>query len=268
MVGEFFGGLFGGASAIASQQLAYHNQKKLMDKQYTLNKKAMKNYYSWHRQSLEKADFNPLLNVPGSTAQGFSANASSPTVDVGAGIQSGVESAIAIKKAIADVDNSKADTDVKKYGKTGAILKNLLNINKDKNAPPEFKKVVNGLVKNVEFSANSSPELTSWEGYKNWFYKNHPNTYKLFSNLKHKDFEGARTAVKNIYQNRRAKLNSAKSVQFRGNPRNPYLDNEIHSDKGYDFQYINDIDKYDDWNKKHGKYKKYDYDDRPSGKGF
>lgn len=116
MVGDFFGGLFGGASAIASTQLAYHNQKKLMDKQYKINKKTVKNFASWNRLAHENAGYNPLLAL-GSNSQGFSANATSPPVDIGSGIAEGVSSALSVgaqklQNKLTKKETEKTDADV------------------------------------------------------------------------------------------------------------------------------------------------------------
>lgn len=260
MVAEFFGGLFGGASALASQYLGYKYAKKLQNHQYELNTKALQNYYTNHRMSLEKADYNPLLNVPGSSAQGFTAGASAPETDIGAGIQSGLNSAIAIKTAKANIDKTKSETDINKYGKNGAILKNLLNLGKDKEISnnPIVKKVLKGeIVSALQDSPSAVAGQLANSGvqwYKNWFAQKHPNTYKMLHNLKHRDFQGARDAFRAINYRGHYSPSSAIIIQ----KKNPYLDNQIYESKGHKFQYIKDIDKYDDWETKHRKYKEYD----------
>lgn len=105
------GGLFGGASSALGSLMSYHSAKKLQTHQYELNQKALGNYYSTVRSSLNKAGYNPLL-ATGQSAQGFSANSAGVASDMSSGINSGVNSALATRQNKAQIQNTNANTDL------------------------------------------------------------------------------------------------------------------------------------------------------------
>lgn len=110
--GDFFGGLFGLGSSALSSAMSYKSAKKLMNQQYDLNEKALRNYWQNSKYSATSAGYNPLLAL-GSGSQGFSANSSGVPVDLSSGVQNGVSSAIQIAQNKAQVKNIQADTALK-----------------------------------------------------------------------------------------------------------------------------------------------------------
>lgn len=70
-----FDSLFNHWSATQQAYLNFEQSKQLQQHQFELNRSALQEYYRNNRISLETAGYNPLLAVPGSTAQGFSASA-------------------------------------------------------------------------------------------------------------------------------------------------------------------------------------------------
>lgn len=61
VLGSLFGGLIGGVSNAIGQSLNYKYQKKLMDKQYSLSQKSLKQSPTAQRIGLEEAGYNPML---------------------------------------------------------------------------------------------------------------------------------------------------------------------------------------------------------------
>lgn len=93
-------------SASAANRRAFEYTKALQQHQYDLNRQALREYYSNNRFSLEQAGYNPLLAVPGSTAQGFTAGASmSPVMPGSSG--AGTEEINAITSARSAIQNVK-----------------------------------------------------------------------------------------------------------------------------------------------------------------
>lgn len=87
------------ASASAANRRAFEYTKALQQHQFDLNKQALREYYTNNRYSLVSAGYNPLLAVPGSTAQGFSASASmSPVMPGSSG--AGTDEANAVNSAL------------------------------------------------------------------------------------------------------------------------------------------------------------------------
>lgn len=94
----FGGGAMGGISSALGALLSYNVQKKLMQKQYDLNQQAIKAYYGANRYSLEHAGYNPLLGIPGSTAQGFTASTTGANVDFAGAVKSGIDAVNSAKQ--------------------------------------------------------------------------------------------------------------------------------------------------------------------------
>lgn len=94
-----------GSSAVANKR-AYQYTRDLQQHQYNLNRQALREYYSNNRFSLEQAGYNPLLAVPGSTAQGFSASASmSPVMPGSSG--AGTDELNAVNSALSQKEQRK-----------------------------------------------------------------------------------------------------------------------------------------------------------------
>lgn len=110
---EVISGIFGGASSALGSYLNYKSAKKLQQKQYELNLKALENAPTSSRKGFVDAGFNPLLSL-GSGQSGFSANSSGSGVDLTSGIEQGINSALAIKQNKEQIKNVQADTDLKK----------------------------------------------------------------------------------------------------------------------------------------------------------
>lgn len=111
-LGSLTGGLLGGASSALSGFMSYKSAKKLQQHQYDLNQQSLKESPLSSRQGFTSAGYNPLLAL-GASNQGFSANSAGISTDIGAGVESGLNSAIALKQNRATVDNIKADTKLK-----------------------------------------------------------------------------------------------------------------------------------------------------------
>lgn len=244
----------------ASSAINSHRQwkyaKRAMWKQYEINKKAQLEYYSNARKSLTDADYNPLLAV-GNGTQGFSASPSAPLSDSDQGSTafnsaiSAYQAEVGAKNTKANTEKTEAETDVLKYGKSGAIAKNLIKLAKE-SKDPMVRKMVDSQIANITYGDPSVPSSSAVGWYKNWFARQHPNTYKLIYNLRHGDYTGAKDAIHAIGSGIKSRHSA---VSF--GKTNPYLDKDMYHDGNYDYQYINDIDKYDKWNKEHKKYKEY-----------
>lgn len=91
------GGLFGSGSSALSSLMNYQSAKKLMDRQYNINLKTLRNAPSASRQGFVDAGFNPLLSL-GSNQAGFSASSSGVGADLSSGVNAGVNSALAYKE--------------------------------------------------------------------------------------------------------------------------------------------------------------------------
>lgn len=236
--GSLLGGvgstLLGSFSSSRAAERAFQYSKELQQHQYDLNRKALREYYANNRYSLTKAGYNPLLAVPGSTAQGFSASASmSPTEnDMGQDFATGLNamsSALSAKEqrklTKAQQENVKADTDVKKYGKTGAIVKNLLEYaNKHKNNPI-IQKVVESQVVGASNDSAMSSAISS-------FKNNHPTTMTVLRKLKQGDFRGAKYAI----DLRRKRISQTTNSAISSRP------NSYGYDRGHSFEYRPDLD--------------------------
>ena len=113
-IGAAIGGLFKGASSAASAMIDYETAKKLQQHQYDLNQRSLRESPSASREGYVNAGYNPLLPL-GSPGMGFSANSSgiNSDIDVTSGLQTGINSAIAIQQAGANLENIRSDTTLK-----------------------------------------------------------------------------------------------------------------------------------------------------------
>lgn len=98
-------------ASIANTILSYQHAKKLQNHQYNLNRKALREYYSNTRHSLESAGYNPLLATQ-QGAQGFSASSGGTPSTIGDGVAEAVNSAVAYKEGKARVKNTEANTNL------------------------------------------------------------------------------------------------------------------------------------------------------------
>lgn len=102
----------GAASSALSSMINYQSAKKLMDRQYNINLRTLRNAPSASREGFVNAGYNPLLAL-GSGQSGFSASSSGVGADLTSGLEQGVNSAIAMKQNKAQIDNINADTALK-----------------------------------------------------------------------------------------------------------------------------------------------------------
>lgn len=105
-------GLFGTGSSALSAVMNYDYAKKLMDRQYNINLKTLRNAPSASRKGYVDAGYNPLLAL-GSSQSGFSASSSGVGADLTSGLEQGISSAIAMQQNKAQIENIKADTALK-----------------------------------------------------------------------------------------------------------------------------------------------------------
>lgn len=96
------------SSALNSHR-AWKYYKKQMRLQDQYNRNMIKDYYGLNRESLTSAGYNPLLAVPGSTAQGANYGASMSIADSDAGDQA-ITSAINAQTAKANINTAKSQT--------------------------------------------------------------------------------------------------------------------------------------------------------------
>lgn len=99
----------GGASSSLTALMNYQYAKKLMDKQYKYNLKTLRNAPSASREGFVNAGYNPLMAL-GSNQTGFSANSSGVGADLTSGLESGVNSALAMKENKATLKKLDAET--------------------------------------------------------------------------------------------------------------------------------------------------------------
>lgn len=112
-LGAFLGAALGGVGSSAlSSVMNYNYAKKLMDKQYDINIRTLRNAPSASRQGYVDAGYNPLLAL-GSNQAGFSASSSGVGADLTSGLEQGINSAIAMKQNKAQINNINADTALK-----------------------------------------------------------------------------------------------------------------------------------------------------------
>lgn len=110
--GAALGGFLGNsANSLLGSLMSYRSAKKLQNHQYDLNIKTLKNAPSASRQGFSDAGYNPLLAL-GSSNQGFSANSSGVSSDLGSAGVSGANSALAIKQNKATIANTEAGTNL------------------------------------------------------------------------------------------------------------------------------------------------------------
>lgn len=106
------GAIGGTAGSALSSLINYKSASKLMDKQYDINLKTLRNAPSASRQGFVNAGYNPLLAL-GSGQSGFSASSSGVGADLTSGLEQGINSAIAMKQNKAQINNINADTALK-----------------------------------------------------------------------------------------------------------------------------------------------------------
>lgn len=233
LLSSLLGGIFGTAGSAMSAALNYNYAKKLQEHQYDLNQNALRSFYTNNRYSLESAGYNPLLGIAGSTAQGFTASSAGVPTDLNSGMTQGINSAETIKNnreqrklLEKQQENVSADTDVKKYGQKGAIIKNLLEFADKHKDNPKIQKAVDAQV------IGASP-VNSAVNQINSFKNNHPTTVTVLRKLRQGDFRGAKYAIdlrrKRIENSIRGTSAVSNSVKYG-------------RDRGYDFEYLPDVD--------------------------
>lgn len=110
--GSALAGLFGAGGSALSSMINYRSAKKLMDRQYNINLKTLRNAPSAAREGFVNAGYNPLMAL-GSGQSGFSASSSGVGADLTSGLEQGINSAIAMKQNKAQINNINADTALK-----------------------------------------------------------------------------------------------------------------------------------------------------------
>lgn len=236
--GSLLGGIgstvLGSISSSRAAKRAFEYNKLLQEHQFDLNRQALREYYTNNRYSLTQAGYNPLLALPASTAQGFSANASmSPTEnDMGQDFATGLNamnSALTAKQqrklTKAQEENVKADTDVKKYGKQGAIIKNLLELSNKYKNNHVVQKAVEGQIVGANNDFGISSAISS-------FKNNHPTTMTVLRKLRQGDFRGAKYAI----DLRRKRISQTTNSAISSRPKS------YGYDRGYSFEYRPDLD--------------------------
>lgn len=217
------------ASASAANRRAFEYTKALQQHQYDLNQQALKSYYSNHRFSLEQAGYNPLLAVPGSTAQGFSASASmSPVMPGSSG--AGTDEVNSAVNAI----NAHQQRKLVKQQVKGAELDNkhkeLENTKLENEINTSPRNIISEIIKNGESKTGNSAisRLTALK-----------NSYGL-------GFIQPRNFVKTTLQraknlaNQVKSINSAKSAVNNGKPFELKATYNYHTGNG--FEYRPDLD--------------------------
>lgn len=231
ILSSLIGGIFGTAGSAMSAAMNYNYAKKLQEHQYDLNQNALRSFYANNRYSLENAGYNPLLGIAGSTAQGFSASSAGVPADISGGMSQGINTAETIKNnreqrelLQKQQENVSADTDVKKFGQKGAIIKNLLEFADKHKDNPKIQKVVDAQVLGVSPVNSAVSQINS-------FKNNHPTTVTVLRKLRQGDFRGAKYAIDLRRKRISGSLyaNSAKAVGYG-------------HDRGYDFEYLPDVE--------------------------
>lgn len=182
-----FGGSFMGLFGSNSAKKSFEYSKALQQHQYELERESRKTAYQDTRYSLEQAGFNPLLATGQQSGSLPVGNQMSVQDERTENLQNAVSAMSALSGARlqnAQAENLKADTDVKKYGQKGAILKNVLKF------VPESKK--KQVVAEVVGYGNSS-NISNSAVYE--FKRNHPTTISVLRKLRQGDFVGAKYAI-------------------------------------------------------------------------
>lgn len=226
--------LLGSVSSSRSAKRAYEYSRALQEHQYELNRNALREYYSNNRYSLVNAGYNPLLALPGSSANGFSASSSMPPTennmaqDFATGLNA-MNSALNAKEqrklTKAQQANVNADTDIKKYGQKGAILKNLLEFGDKHKDNPVIQKAVEAHVVGASVDNGVSSAISS-------FKNNHPTTLTVLRKLKQGDFRGAKYAI----DLRRKRISQTTNSALSSRPKS------YGYDKGFTFEYLPELD--------------------------
>lgn len=99
------------ASSALNSSRAWKYAQRAMALQDQYNRNFVRDYYSLNRESLTKADYNPLLAVPGSTAQGANYSPTMMNADSDAGDQA-VNSAMTALSLKSNIENTKSQTKV------------------------------------------------------------------------------------------------------------------------------------------------------------
>lgn len=185
-----FGGNLLTSAMNASRQWKY--TRRAMELADRLNRSYTHDVYSIQRSGLVDAGYNPLLAL-GTPASGaiYGNTAGMADSDNGAqAVENGLGTASAlstIKLQQGQAKNLDADTDVKKYGQKGAILKNLVELANNPKTPNSVKKAVSGEV--VRINANNVSAIS------NDFFRQHPTTATVLRKLRQGDFRGAKYAM-------------------------------------------------------------------------
>lgn len=234
-IGGLFGGSSGAGSAIgstiagtvsnatqysyarklASQQqdfnrsnMAYSNSlaKDLTDYNYNTTMNSLMNSPGALRQGMESAGFNPILAYsegnftnavsPGNSSPLGSTMPNAPNVDYIGDYTRLRNQRNQDALTNAQVENTNADTTIKKFGQKLAIIKNLKDLYNDSSVPEYLKKQVSARIMDTD-NEISSNAIDS-------FKQMHPTTYRILKKLKNGDFKG----VKYEIDHRRNRINN------------------------------------------------------------
>lgn len=151
-----FGGALGGIGSFIGNQVssainssrAWKYAQRAMALQDTYNRNMIRDYYSLNRESLTKANYNPLLAVPGTTAQGANYSPTMMNADSDAGDQA-VNSAMSAMSNRANIENINEQTEKTKEEKKGIELDNRL---KQKQLNTDPKAIISDM-----FEGNDTP---------------------------------------------------------------------------------------------------------------
>lgn len=187
------------ASSAINSSRQWKYTRRAMEYQDQLNRAfnqwSLENNPTFSRKGYVDAGYNPLLALGSQlTSQTGPVGPSASLSDSDQGDQA-VNSAInalnlnnTLKLGSKQADNIEADTDVKRFGQRGAIIKNLLTLaDKNKKNPVVQKLVDSEIVKlNPQFAHSAIDSQ---------FYKNHPTTADVLRKFKQGDFRGAKYAI-------------------------------------------------------------------------
>lgn len=198
-LGGLGGGLLSSVSSARAAKRAYKYSLKLQQHQYDLNQRSLRESPLASREGYVNAGYNPLLAM-GSQGMGFNSGASmTPTENNLAGdVSNGINSALSMMTTRSQIDNMNADTDVKKYGKEGAIIKNLPDLVDE--VPKKYKTAVEAKI----LGSNSNSSRSFMEN----FAYNHPTTVRVAHYLSKGQFGLAKLAI----DQRRKRLDSSNSA--------------------------------------------------------
>lgn len=197
---------YGYSRSLAQQQqdfnrsnMAYSNSlaKDLTDYNYQTTLNSLMSSPGALREGMESAGFNPILAYssgnytnavsPGNSSPLASTMPNAPNVDY-------INDYTRLKSQInqdnitnSTVENTNADTTVKKFGQKLAIIKNLKDLYKDKSMPYYIKKEVSSDL--VRY--NSDLTTSAFDMFKH----QHPTTMRILHKLKNRDFKGIKYEI-------------------------------------------------------------------------